>query len=123
MQQTKLFKQFFDKSRKVVITTHYKPDADALGSSLALSAVLKKLAHQVNVITPSDYPDFLTWMPGNSEVLNYENGNQEKSKVLVAEADVIFCLDFNSLKRINSLGESVQKSPAIKVLIDHHLDP
>lgn len=118
------FKHLIGSPKKIVIVTHYKPDADALGSSLGMAGFLKKIGHEVHVITPSDYPDFLNWMKGNEEVINYEKKeNQELSGKLVKEADLIFCLDFNSLKRINSLGDKVRESAAKKVLIDHHLEP
>jgi phosphoesterase RecJ-like protein len=102
---------------------HHKPDADALGSSLGLAGYLKKLNHSVTVIAPSDYPSFLEWLPGNDDVIIYQNNTAEKVNKYVAEADLIFCLDFSSLSRINDLGEQVRKSAAKKVLIDHHLEP
>lgn len=49
--------------------------------------------------------------------------NQAESARLVAEAELIFCLDFNSLSRINELGELVRAAPAWKLMIDHHLEP
>jgi phosphoesterase RecJ-like protein len=123
MQNLEAFRQYFDSPRKVVILTHFKPDADALGSSLGLSGYLKKKGHAVNVITPSDYPDFLTWMPGNNEVLVFHKEKPKAAEDLINQADAIFCLDFSSLKRINELGLMVEKSSAKKVLIDHHLEP
>lgn len=108
--------------QKIVITTHHKPDGDALGSSLGLYNYLIQLGHHVHVITPSDYPDFLTWMPGNEEVIIYTN-SREQSNTLIADAALIFCLDFNSLSRINDMGEKVRASSAYKIMIDHHLDP
>ena len=123
MQHLKSFKELIDAPKKVVVTTHYKPDADALGSSLGLASYLKKKGHEVHVISPSDYPNFLNWMEGQAEVLNYEAGNKHKSAQLIAEADMIFCMDFNCLDRINDLGELVRKSSSVKVLIDHHLEP
>lgn len=110
------------KSPKVVITTHHKPDADALGSSLGLYNYLLKIGVKANVVTPTDYGEFLKWMPGESAVINFEE-KEHYSQTLVEEADIIFCLDFNSLKRINKLGSLVAQSKAIKVLIDHHLEP
>ena len=123
MQKIESFKELLKTPKKVVITTHYKPDADALGSSLGLASYLIKIGHNVKVISPSDYPDFLNWMEGEKKVMNYEAGNENKSAKLIDEADIIFCLDFNCLYRINELGEMVGKSNAIKVLIDHHLEP
>lgn len=123
MQNLESFKELLSTPKKVVITTHHKPDADALGSSLGLAGCLKKLDHEVKVITPTDYPDFLTWMEGNDEVIIFNEGNEEKSAQLIKDADMIFCLDFSNLNRINELGDMVRASGATKVLIDHHLDP
>lgn len=123
MQNLESFKTLLASPKKVVITTHHKPDADALGSSLGLLNYLQKKGHEVVVISPSDYPSFLTWMKGEEYVINYEDNNQERSNALVREADIIFCLDFNNLYRINSLGEKVSEARAVKVLIDHHLEP
>jgi phosphoesterase RecJ-like protein len=108
--------------KQIVITTHHKPDGDAMGSSLGLYNYLIQLGHHVQVITPTDYPDFLAWMPGNENVMIY-TGTIERSATLVAEAELIFCLDFNTLSRINELGELVRASSAFKIMIDHHLDP
>ncbi len=108
--------------RKIVITTHHKPDGDAMGSSLGLYGYLIQKGHHVKVITPTDYPQFLHWMPNNSDVVIFTE-QQAQSAMLVEEADLIFCLDFNSLSRINELGELVRVSKSIKVMIDHHLEP
>jgi phosphoesterase RecJ-like protein len=110
----------------VVIVTHFKPDADALGSSLGLAGYLAKKGHSVSVISPSDYPDFLTWMPGKEMVIALTKDSvvpQQKAKALIEASDVLFCLDFSSLKRINEVGEMVKTSTAKKVMIDHHLEP
>jgi phosphoesterase RecJ-like protein len=115
-------KELLAQPRKIVITTHHKPDGDAMGSSLGLYNYLIQLGHHAKVITPTDYPDFLAWLPGNGEVIIYTD-NLETSAKLVAEAELIFCLDFNTLSRINELGELVRASNAIKVMIDHHLEP
>ena len=110
--------------RQVVITTHHKPDADALGSSLAWAGYLKQHGHHVTVVTPSDYPAFLNWMAGNDEVIVYEpRHNDRQVRDLLHRADVICCLDFSCLGRINELGEYVRTAPATKVLVDHHQQP
>ena len=115
-------KTLLQTPKRIVITTHHKPDGDAMGSSLGLYAFLIQKGHHVHVITPTDYPDFLQWMPHNSEVLIYSDAT-EQCETLIAQAEIVFCLDFNSLKRINELGEIVRNSPATKVMIDHHLEP
>jgi phosphoesterase RecJ-like protein len=122
MQRVQGLKELLSSPSKILITTHHKPDADALGSSLALRGYLLKKGHTVSVVTPTDYPAFLNWMSGNDEVIIFE-GNEAKANKLCEEADIIFCLDFNALSRINKFGESVRKAKAKKVLIDHHLEP
>lgn len=119
-------KQLLASPKNVVVVTHFKPDADALGSSLGLAGYLKQLNHQVTVVTPSDYPAFLHWMPGHETVVAVNKNSPEtrtRAEMLLAKADVIFCLDFSSLNRIDILEEPVRKSGAVKVMIDHHLEP
>lgn len=123
MTNLSAFKAFLSSPRKVIIVTHYKPDADALGSSLGLFHYLKQCGHHAQVITPSDYPAFLHWMPGNETVWIDEPVNRDRIDAAFAQAEIIFCLDFSALNRINNLGEKVKQSKALKVLIDHHLEP
>ena len=124
MQDIKLFKERLSHPQKIVITTHHKPDADALGSALGLANYFKKKGHQVTVISPSDYPYFLHWMNGNDEVINFEElGQKEKVGEMISEADMIVCVDFSSLSRIHDMADMVKSSKAYIVNIDHHQDP
>ena len=123
MKNLGAFNDFMAQPQKVVIVTHHKPDADALGSSLGLSGYLKMKGHQVTVITPSDYPEFLHWMPGNEDVIAYEKSKEAVIAEIIKQATIIFCLDFSALNRIQDLSEFVRNSTAKKVMIDHHLEP
>jgi phosphoesterase RecJ-like protein len=120
--QIKEVKSLLSKPKKIVIVTHWSPDGDAMGSSLGLYNYLIQKKHKVTVITPNDYPSFLSWLPGDKKVINFSI-KAKPAKTAVAQADLIFCLDFNSLKRIEALGDEVKKSKAIKFIIDHHLQP
>jgi len=108
--------------RKVVITTHQKPDADAMGSSLGLSHFLKQLGHMVTVISPTNWAGWVNWMPGANEVLNYEM-YKEKAEAILNEADWLFCLDFNIFHRTRTMTESLKQISCTKILIDHHQEP
>ena len=110
------------KPRKVVITTHQKPDADAMGSSLGLSHFLKQLGHSVTVISPTNWAGWVNWMPGTKEVLNYEI-YKEKAEAILNEADWLFCLDFNIFHRTRTMTESLKQISCTKILIDHHQEP
>ena len=110
------------KPRTIVIVMHQKPDADAMGSSLGLYHVLIAMGHQVTVISPTNWADWLEWMPGAEKVIDYEL-NTSQSNELLNKADWIFCLDFNVLHRTRKMTEPIRKAPGIRILIDHHQQP
>lgn len=123
MKELNAFKAFISSPRKIVITTHANPDADALGSSLGLFHFLRGRKHDVKVVTPTDYPEFLHWMQGNEEVIVYSDERADEIRNYIDNATLICCLDFSGLKRIKKLGELVEASSAKKLLVDHHLNP
>lgn len=119
-------KALLSTPKQIAIVTHFKPDADALGSSLGLAGFLKKQGHSVEVISPSDYPEFLSWLPGCENVIALSKKSDvpfAKAKKVFTEAEIIFCLDFSGLGRINDLENSLKEAKAVKIMIDHHLEP
>lgn len=115
IEQAKIdhFTKWFERADKIVIVSHVSPDGDAIGSSLGLAHFLDSQDKTVNVIVPNVFPDFLKWMPGSKDILLYDRYKEFADK-LIAEADVICCLDFNALKRIEKMGDAVAASPARK---------
>lgn len=112
-------------SLHIVVTMHRDPDADALGSSMGWAYFLKKLGHEVTVISPTDLPDNLKWLDKASEVLNFEDRSNGRAASIKAfdEADLICCLDFSAMSRLKEAGVFVRRSQAPILMIDHHLDP
>lgn len=119
------FKQISERlkrSSRILITTHTNPDGDAIGSSLALYFYLKKKNHTVSVMIPDPYPEFLAWLPGCDSILIYTK-DQALCNQTIAEAEVIIAADYNNFGRLNDAGNMVLVSNALKILIDHHLNP
>ncbi len=117
-------KDLLSRPKKVVIVSHRNPDGDALGSSLAWKSYLEKKGHTVNFISPTSFTTNLKWIPGTETIVVCENGKGwKKSEALIAEAEVIFCLDFNAVSRLENMAMLINKSTAVKVMIDHHLEP
>lgn len=108
--------------KDIVIISHRNPDGDAIGSSLGLYHYLLGQGHAVHVVLPSEYPDAFLWMPGIQNIIVFDS-DQERTREVCERAQIIFCLDFNSLDRIDKVGEIIQPLNSVKVLIDHHLYP
>ncbi len=108
--------------KEIAIISHRNPDGDAIGSSLGLAGYLRKLHHNVKVVFPSEYSSTFKFVKdiGLSTIFDLE---PDKARQIIDKADVVFCLDFSGLDRIDKLGENVLHTKAKKVVIDHHLDP
>lgn len=115
-------KSILEECDNIVIVSHTSPDGDALGSSLGLYHFLLQVGKNVNVIVPNAFPQFLMWMKGANDILLYEK-NPALAVETIAASDLIFCLDFNTISRIDDLGPVVEAAQAHKVMIDHHLYP
>ncbi len=101
---------------------HQKPDGDAMGSTLALYHVLHQLGHEVLVISPTNWTNFLDWMPGVKTVMDYER-NVEAANAIIENAEWIFCLDFNTLNRTRKMEPVLLAAKGQRILIDHHREP
>ena len=111
--------------RNVVVLSHTNPDGDALGSSLAWAEALRQRGHKVTCIVPNRFPYYLEWMSGLEDMVIFKCDQEQRAAVAVAEAELIFCLDFHSLHRLDApLSELIaSNTTARRILIDHHLDP
>lgn len=108
--------------KKIAIIPHRSPDGDAMGSTLALYHLLLKLNHQPTVISPNNFPQFLSWLPGSKKVLIFENDKINVSKVL-QQSEIIFTLDFNALHRVGEMEQTINKLKVPFIMIDHHQKP
>lgn len=125
MQNKAFFEQFdaiIQSHKRIVVVSHINPDGDAIGSSLAMGFFLKKLGLDTRVIVPNEFPGFLSWMPGATDILVYEK-HQEKVQEWMSSVDCIIIQDFNSLTRCGMLKEEIEKASATRILIDHHREP
>lgn len=107
---------------KAVVVPHVNPDGDALGSCLAWAQYLKATGHSVHVVAPNDFPAFYSWMSGVDEICIFER-ESTKAGQLISDADTVFCLDFNDLKRTGPMAEILGSFTGTFVMIDHHQQP
>src|SRR5690606_19729114 len=106
---------------RVVITTHIRPDGDALGSQIALGLFLRKLGKRVTLLNADPPPRNLEWLLDFAEVTTFTGALKQLKAI--AEADAIAVVDTGTEERLGSLGATVRGAAATKLLIDHHPDP
>lgn len=107
----------------IVCTCHQNADGDALGACLAWAELLRtSFGKEPQIIVPDQYPDYLQWLPNSDKIIRYDK-HSEGCDWTIAHADLVFCLDYNTLSRTAQMEQALTATPAKKVLIDHHLDP
>ncbi len=110
-------------AKTIAIVFHFNPDGDALGSALALCNYFGDAGYEVSVISPNPFPSFLNWMPGAAQILVAQE-NLTEARKRIKEADILFVVDMNAPHRAGQdLQNTIVKSGAFKVLIDHHVQP
>lgn len=114
--------ELINNSKSIVITCHKGPDGDAIGSSLALYLMLKKIGKKATVIVPDNFPLFLKWLPEVKNIIVFEE-DLDIATSIINDSDLIFTLDFNSLHRTGEMKEVLSKSSAKFIMIDHHQQP
>ena len=121
-QELQALRTHIAQSSRILICAHRGPDGDAVGSSLGWAEYLRQQGKQVDIVMPTPFPDFLRWMPGSQDIRFYARHEAEAEQV-IAQADLIFCLDFNGLQRLQEMQAPVAAAQAKRIIIDHHLDP
>lgn len=121
-QELQALRTHIAQSSRILICAHRGPDGDAVGSSLGWAEYLRQQGKQVDIVMPTPFPDFLRWMPGSQDIRFYARHEAEAEPV-IAQADLIFCLDFNGLQRLQEMQAPVAAAQAKRIIIDHHLDP
>lgn len=120
--QVRELRRMLNLTQNIVITCHVSPDGDAVGSSLCLLHLLHRMGKEAHVVTPDMIPSSLTFLPGLKDVVVFTR-QELMAKHFMENADLIVCLDFNALYRVDRLSTLLKEAKAKKVLIDHHLDP
>ncbi len=121
-KQVKQLQNLLQQSDKIILCCHKSPDGDAIGSMMGWGEYLRTLGKNPLLVAPDAFPDFLKWMPGNERIVRYDKHKEEVDEAF-RNADLIFCLDFNSTKRVLDMQAALDGSEAVKVLLDHHESP
>lgn len=123
MYDTSILKEQLASPKQVAVVMHARPDGDALGTSLALALFLRAQGHSVHVIAPTEYPTFLSWLPGVDSVVVAAHHTQEALLERIKGIDLLFCVDFSAASRLDEWAYILKQSDAFKIVVDHHIEP
>ncbi|HEY9544165.1 DHH family phosphoesterase [Prevotella sp.] len=115
-------KDAIGQAEKIVVCCHKSPDGDALGAVLTWVEYLKMVGKEPVAVIPDAFPDFLKWLPGNEQLLRYDKHPEEATQTIAA-ADLVFCLDFDGLDRLDLMAKAMEGFKGRYVVIDHHTNP
>ena len=107
-----------ENHQSFVLSSHVRPDADALGSELTMAAILQAMGKTVKIVNPSATPEHLLFL--DSEKLVKKLGAGITPEEILA-ADVHIVLDTSAWTQLKEVGDLLKKSTAKKVVIDHHV--
>jgi phosphoesterase RecJ-like protein len=113
---------YVKEANNITLITHANPDADTIGSALALQNVLLQMDKNAIVVCPNPIPDFMQWMHNLDKIIIHDREGKKVQKA-VENADLIFAMDFNAPHRTSNIEKSMLETKAKKILIDHHLFP
>ncbi|MBN2746364.1 MAG: DHH family phosphoesterase, partial [Bacteroidales bacterium] len=115
-------KQFLHNANSIAIVSHTNPDGDTIGSALAMSFLLRKLDKKTTVIVPDEVPEFLTFLHGITEIIDFSK-NPDLTVETLNQSDILLCVDFNATHRTSKLSPHLDAFSGPKLMIDHHISP
>lgn len=98
--------------RRVLLTTHQRPDGDAVGAILGLGRALRRAGKRVTLHAPDPIPTSLRFLPGSDGVAH--------APPCVASFDAVFALDHSELAR-TGIAEQLAAGAVPIVAVDHHV--
>lgn len=117
-------KEIISNNNQFIILTHQNPDGDTIGSSIALSCLLKKLNKKTYILCPDKIPKNLLWWKETKEIIVFDDEKNIKEIKTIFQLNLpLFCIDFNTTKQIKKFSEYFSKHKGLKILIDHHPNP
>src|SRR5215218_3704702 len=110
-------REIINRHQRFVLTTHVRPDADALGSELGMAGVLESLGKSVRIINSDSVPTRLQFLDPHKKCLTLGQGVTEEE---AAQTDVHMILDTSAWNQLAKMGNIYRRSKAVKVVVDHH---
>jgi len=112
------FAEIVRRHRRFAITTHIRPDGDALGCETALAEVLETLGKDVLVCNVFSIPPDLQFIDKKKR---FKKLGVDLAPDRLADREVLIILDTSAWAQLGAMSDVVRSTDALKVVIDHHV--
>ena len=104
-------------ANNIILTSHIRPDCDALGSCLGMAGILESLGKRVRIVCAQPVPANLTFIDPDKKVLTVGNDIQPAE---LADADLHMILDTSAWIQLGEMADVIRNSKCKKIIFDHH---
>ena len=112
------FVELVHAHHRFILTSHVRPDCDALGSELGMALVLEALGKQVRIVNAQQTPANLRFIDPTDRIQSLEKG---LSAAELAAHDCIMVLDTSAWAQLGAMGDLIRASQGTKIVLDHHV--
>ena len=107
-----------ERHKRFTITTHVRPDADAIGSAVGLAALIQRMGKLARIVNPSETPSYLQWLDFGGWVRKI---GDEVSAEEALDTDCHLIVDTSAWVQIGDVADVFRQTAAEKLVIDHHV--
>ena len=115
----KAVQKFLNRYNRFLITTHLNPDGDALGSELAVAYYLQHTGKHPVILNASPTPNQYQFLDADNQIRQYDPDEHGRE---VKNCDAAIILDLSDWRRLDNVGDAIQKLDLPRICIDHHLN-
>ena len=111
------FCEVINASNNVILTSHIRPDCDALGSCLGMAGLLESLGKKVRIVYGQEVPENLRFIDPDKRILCI---GKDIAEADLADADLHIILDTSAWIQLGDMADVIRNSTYKKIIFDHH---
>src|SRR5262249_35496779 len=104
---------------RFLVTTHVRPDGDALGSVVGMAGLLRQKGKDVRVVIVSPTPPRYDFLDPNATLFERFGVSVQPSDL--ADREIVVILDLSSWNQLGDIAEFIRLFPGQRVVVDHHV--
>ncbi len=112
------FVELVNSNETFLLTSHIRPDCDALGSEIGMAGVLEALGKTVRIVNGHSTPPNIAFIDPDKRIETIGEGVQVEE---LRDLDVMMILDTSAWAQLGEMGQVVKTTNARKIIVDHHV--